>query len=126
MWMVRQPRSRALCSPVADPPLIAAATSLSGSLRPLLWEPLAGKRRDTFGPFPELQGQLVPVCFSADGARLSAAAPPGPDTSARCGRHFRETVLEPPSQPKGVFRKGGASWPLEPAFLTRMRSWSIS
>ena len=95
-----------LFSPVADPPLIAAATSSSGSLRPLLWEPLAGKRRDTFGPFPELQGQLVPVCFSTDGARLCLQQLHQAQTRLHVVDVTSGKLCSSlPSQPKGVFRK---------------------
>jgi dipeptidyl aminopeptidase/acylaminoacyl peptidase len=55
-------------SPVAGDPRILATTSRSGYLRPLIWNPRTDERIDL--DFPELGGEVAPLDWSADGARL--------------------------------------------------------
>ncbi|MFI9551156.1 S9 family peptidase [Nonomuraea endophytica] len=55
-------------SPVAGDPRLLLSTERTGFARPAVWNPLTGERTDVDAP--ELAGELVPLDWSDDGARL--------------------------------------------------------
>ncbi|MFI6532889.1 S9 family peptidase [Nonomuraea sp. NPDC050547] len=55
-------------SPVAGDPRMLLSTERTGYARPAVWNPLTGERTDVEAP--ELEGELVPLDWSDDGARL--------------------------------------------------------
>ncbi|MEV4899471.1 prolyl oligopeptidase family serine peptidase, partial [Nonomuraea sp. NPDC055795] len=55
-------------SPVAGDPRMLLSTERTGYARPAVWNPLTGERTDVEAP--ELAGELVPLDWSDDGARL--------------------------------------------------------
>lgn len=55
-------------APLPDDERLLATSTLHGFLRPLLWDPCTSERVDL--PLPETSGAVVPLDWSADGARL--------------------------------------------------------